>query len=88
MDLPNQVTQEWMAPAGTRNGYYVSAILEHRRALVLGPFATHEQALAQVEPERSKWTANAHAQFAAWGTCRVGPHSSEPTARIRRPKRR
>lgn len=56
-----------------KKGYYVSAILGERQALVAGPFKTHAEALGQVEDEREKWAGlDPRASFAAWGTCRVG----------------
>lgn len=53
-------------------GYYVSVIDGTRKALVAGPFETHAEALAQVEPEREKWyKLDARSHWYAWGTARV-----------------
>lgn len=53
-------------------GFYVSVVDGDRKALVAGPFATHEEALAQVDAERTKWNdLDPRAWFYAWGTAKV-----------------
>lgn len=53
-------------------GYYVSVIDGTRTALVAGPFDTHAESLAQVEPEREKWyKLDPKSHWYAWGTARV-----------------
>jgi hypothetical protein len=62
-----------------RRGYYVSAISGPRYSIVAGPFRTHAKALASVESLRAKWAQlDVRAQFAAWGTCRVGFATGAP----------
>lgn len=57
----------------TRPGpYFVSAIDGTKNYIMAGPYATHAEALAKVEPARN--IANDHdgrAWFMAWGTCRI-----------------
>jgi hypothetical protein len=53
-------------------GYYVSVIDGARSRLVAGPFSTHEEALAQVDPQRNHWyELDPKSWFYAWGTARV-----------------
>jgi hypothetical protein len=71
-------------------GYYVSCVDGSRVALPAGPFATHEEALAAVDAQRSKWVElDPRAHFAAWGTCRVRADSEsapeESKRRVRLP---
>lgn len=49
--------------------FYVSAINGNRKHLVAGPYATHEAALAAVEPvRRLAVERQPHSWFFAWGT--------------------
>lgn len=53
-------------------GFYVSAIDGSRKALVAGPFESHEEALDAVDATRSEWCElDGRAWFYAWGTARV-----------------
>jgi hypothetical protein len=62
-----------------RKGFYVSAIDGKRSSLMLGPFASHEAALARVDACRRKADdLDGRAWFWAWGTCRVVTEKSLP----------
>lgn len=51
--------------------YYVSAIDGEKFALMLGPFETHEQALAKVEECRNlAYDLHPASHWWLWGTCR------------------
>lgn len=53
-------------------GFYVSVIDGTRSALVAGPFDTHAEALARVQPERDRWyDIDPKSHWYAWGTARV-----------------
>lgn len=52
--------------------YYVSAIDGDRKALIVGPYATHEEALADVQRvKRAAYEVNDRAIWWAWGTASV-----------------
>mgnify|MGYP001579527873 CR=1 FL=1 len=67
----------------TRPGpYYVSVIDGDRYMLLLGPFDTHSEALAAVEPVR-KYVMKAYASdlkviWYAFGTVRIEPDDTKP----------
>ncbi len=53
-------------------GYYVSIIRAKKRGLLLGPYASHDEALARVAEGRKMATAvDPWADFDAFGTCRI-----------------
>lgn len=53
-------------------GFYVSVVDGDRKALVAGPFKTHEEALAAVPVEREAWYAkDPWTHFYGWGTACV-----------------
>jgi hypothetical protein len=57
---------------GVRVGYYVSVINGAQRALILGPFETHAEALADVdEGRRLAERVDPFSGFYAFGTARV-----------------
>lgn len=61
-----------------RPGYYVSVIDGPRKAILAGPFKTHKEALAAVEPTKEAWwDLDPRAAFAAWGTCGIGVPNPE-----------
>ncbi|HKY40652.1 MAG TPA: hypothetical protein VJN18_32175 [Polyangiaceae bacterium] len=68
-------------------GYYVSAIDGPRRALMAGPFGSHDEAKAAVDPTKAAAVAalalGGRAWFAALGTARVRPEG-EPAPLQRR----
>lgn len=66
-----------------RKGFYVSAIDGKRRALMLGPFASHEAALARVDACRRKADElDGRAWFWAWGACRLTTEKSLPNGNM------
>lgn len=66
-------------------GYYVSCVDGPRVALPAGPFATHAEALAAVDEQRTKWAElDPRTHFAAWGTCRVRAKGEQVPAKPRR----
>lgn len=62
--------------------YYVSAIDGQKHALVSGPYATHEEALALVTPAKNiAERHDARAVWAAFGTCRLNDMTMENAPR-------
>ena len=50
--------------------YYVSMIRDSRYALMAGPFATHEEALAMIDPvKREAYRLDQWTDFDSFGTC-------------------
>lgn len=50
--------------------YYVSMIRDSKYSLMAGPFATHEEALAMVEPVRVEaYRLDSFTHFDMFGTC-------------------
>lgn len=67
------------APDTAPGPYYVSAVDGKRSAYISGPYATHPEALAQVDVARriaSKHDPRSH--FAAFGTMRCKPETTAP----------
>jgi hypothetical protein len=53
-------------------GFYVSVIRDRRRALLRGPFSSHEEAIEAVEPTRARaCTIDPWMDFDLFGTCRI-----------------
>jgi hypothetical protein len=53
-------------------GYYVSVINDRKRGLVLGPYAAHSEALANVAIGRQRAEeADPMAVFYSFGTCKI-----------------
>ena len=71
----------WKQP---REAFYVSVVDGTRRGLLVGPFDTREQALAEVETVRAyvtRWDDRAH--FYGFGTARwSGPAGRMPAGRL------
>ena len=66
-------------PDSAPGPYYVSVRDGERFALLLGPFETHREALAMVEPVRVKAVDfNRFAHFYSFGTCRVKSEYRKP----------
>ena len=60
-------------------GFYVSVINGSRKGLLAGPFDTHEQALALVDPARiAAKQVNDRAHFYAYGTAKVTAKPNRP----------
>lgn len=65
--------------AGEVGAFYVSVADAGRVGLIAGPFATHAEALAMVEPARTEAEkANAWAAFYAFGTVRMAEGYTAP----------
>ena len=66
-------------------GFYVSAIDGKRRAPMLGPFATHAEALGMVDTARHRaYDLDMRSHWWYWGTCRVETKAELPKGSMNR----